>query len=421
MKRALIITVGTSTNGADDITVRLAEDIRLCAPTHIVFVVTDLSKSTAMRIIEALALTPEHYEFLKLDSPHDLQEIFHKVNDTIRQLVEKGYPPENISVNYTSGTKVMSSGAVISAVFNACETLRYIFSSPQKGVSSRVITTSPRAIFAYRDIMLARTLCLEMRFSAAADILHAVDESLLGGAEMSLLANLRLVARAYHHWDNFHYGEFLKIYPEVQFELQELEEFRLSSDQLPRITALADDVQQGSITPLVLVDLYNNALRRQLERKYDDALARLYRAAEMLAQWVLRRDYDIASDDLDTRKVPPKYRESYNVLRSMEDGKVKMGLRKSYELLALLGAQIGMLFQDNSDLQKLIEQRRRLMLAHGVTAGSETICVSFMSFVRELLAGEVPEIDELQALLQFPWLLKGNTVHSNLTRQPEGL
>ena len=96
----------------------------------------------------------------------------------------------------------MSSGAVLSAVFNACESLRYIFAGSARE-EKQVVLTSPRAVFASQDIQLSLTLISDMQFMSASRVLENMDRSLLRDEESKLANALHLLAEAYNFWDNF--------------------------------------------------------------------------------------------------------------------------------------------------------------------------------------------------------------------------
>src|SRR5262249_3704336 len=93
-----------------------------------------------------------------------------------------------------------------------------------------------------------------------------------------------------------------------------------------------------------VLDLLANARRRRDERRYDDAVARLYRGLEALAQAHLRQDHGIA----DTGAVPlsavPESLRSALSAKPDQAGILKLGLRDDYCLLQGLGNPLGRRF-----------------------------------------------------------------------------
>ncbi len=101
----------------------------------------------------------------------------------------------------------------------------------------------------------------------------------------------------------------------------------------------------------MVVDLINNARRQIEEGKYDDALARLYRACEMLAQLrLLQKGINSSDVDLNNDKVPKKS---------------KGWLAKSYQLLDEMGDELGQRYTSDRKLQAILNERNYSILAHG--------------------------------------------------------
>ncbi len=401
MAKAVIVTVGTVFEGRENILNVLAQELIRVAPGYVAFVVSKESREAAAKIAQRAQLAPDCTAYVELETPHDLNEVFARTNEVIRRLLAAGYSTADISVNYTSGTKVMSSGVVLAAVFNQCSELRYIYEGGAQG--DRVIITRPEAVSAYRDLLLATRLVEELRFQSASDLLARIDTSLLSDYDSNVLITLRKLAQAYNAWDTFLPARFVEIVGELPANLEPLKKFTIDSGTLGLLAQLAGDLAQEEYSPLIFADMVNNAVRRMLEGKYDDAVARLYRALEMLAQFVLKR-YGIDTDDVDTRRIPPRYRVNFEALRSMDDGRVRIGMRKAYELLGILEAPLGLRYQQKKELQPLLEIRSKSILAHGTSCISEGDCRAFLRASLDLFVGEIPDFCEICHNLQFPWL-----------------
>jgi CRISPR-associated protein (TIGR02710 family) len=131
-------------------------------------------------------------------------------------------------------------------------------------------------------------------------------------------------------------------------------------------------------------DLLANAERCAHRGRYDDAVARLYRATELLAQIRLRRVYDIQTGDvwLDSPAIAecPAALELLEKARAQavplsegsrgadtRDRQVKIGLWQAYSLLGALGDPLGEHFlADSRHLKGFLEMRHRSILAHGL-------------------------------------------------------
>lgn len=410
--KAIIMTVGLPGDQGGDVLDALQLDLNALRPETLVLIPTVQSLPNAQRLLERSGLGPDRCEIVPLAGAHDLDEVFRAVNAVIQNLVHRGYSPGQIAINYTSGTKVMGSGAVLSAVFNKIMELRYItgLASVREGperARHRLLTTKPGAVFAYQELLEARSMLLDLRFRSAHAALSAVQEDLLTPEERHLCNALSLLTRAYGEWDNFYPNRFLALYSEADLSREMLDPFRLREGQIGAIQKIAAEIESGQPGPAVITDLVNNASRRLALGRNEDALTRLYRSLEMLGQWILLRDFKIDTNNVDTRRIPPRDRVRFEALRSMDDGQVRIGFHRTYELLAIYGSNIGLKFTSDAVMRNFIESRADSILGHGLRPASREDAQRVMDHARELIGVEITDLDTLARLLQFPWLLDG--------------
>ena len=132
-----------------------------------------------------------------------------------------------------------------------------------------------------------------------------------------------------------------------------------------------------------MLDLLCNARRRKAEGRYDDAVARLYRAVEALAQDQLRREHGIA----DTGKVPlDRVPLSLRARYPADAAELKLGLQEAYLLLSELGDPLGQRFAGlgwHEPKHSPLTARNQSILAHGFAPVGATI---FESLWRGCLA-----------------------------------
>lgn len=411
LPKAIIMTVGLPGDQGGDVLDALQLDLNALKPETLVLVATVQSLPNAQRLLERSGLGPDRCEIVTLSGAHDLDEVFRAVNAVIQGLVRRGYTPGQIAINYTSGTKVMGSGAVLSAVFNKIMELRYItgLASVREGperARHRLLTTKPGAVFAYQDILAAHSMLLDLRFRSAHAALSAVQEDLLTPEERHLCTSLSLLTRAYGEWDNFYPDHFLALYSEADLSREMLEPFRLREGQIEAIHKTAAEIESGHPGPCVITDLLNNAARRLTLGRSEDALTRLYRSLEMLGQWILLRDFKIDTNNVDTRRIPPRDRVRFEALRSMEDGQVRIGFHRTYELLGIYGSAVGLKFTSDAVMRNFIESRADSILGHGLHPASHEDAQRIMAHAHELIEVEVADLDDLAHRLQFPWLLE---------------
>lgn len=121
--------------------------------------------------------------------------------------------------------------------------------------------------------------------------------------------------------------------------------------------------------PLALIgDLRENARRCAERGRFDDAVGRLYRATELLAQARLRSRYGLHTGDLavDHPAIPFASRERLERLRGAEDGRVRVSLVAGYRLLEEMGDPLGRYFAERQEVMQLLEARNHSLFAHGL-------------------------------------------------------
>lgn len=154
-------------------------------------------------------------------------------------------------------------------------------------------------------------------------------------------------------------------------------------------------------------DLLANAGRRRTEARYDDGVARLYRAVEALAQLALSERHGIqGTDDVPLESVPEPLRHEW---ASRADGeKLRLGLQDSFELLDALGDEVGQKFKRAGlhDLkQSPLTARNQSILAHGFQPVSTNVFGKLWKAAMDL--GGFTEQD----LTTFPRLAKPENCH----------
>ncbi len=411
MKRALVLTVGTGTGPDVDIEQPLMKTVKESHPDYTLFVATEASRKHAENIAKSIGLDPSEWDLCLLRHFDDVEEVFLEVCDAIREVVRQGFSPGDIQVDFTSGTKAMSAGAVLAAVHENCNSLKYITGKRQDGVvidgTERFVSLRPHAVLANYDIKAAVELIKRLRFQPAILILAAIDPNLLGEDRKKLLSSLMAVAQAYDFWDRFEHIKFKAAIRKADWRFHELEPFRVDEQVIKSVHGIGQVLKKGSlaVTEEVILDLFNNAERRTMEGRYDDAVARLYRLTEMLAQHLLRVRHGIDTGNVDPSRAPAHFRKTLEAHRDTScENRIKTGLRVSYELLAALGEEIGERYMTDSELRHLLNERNRTILAHGSMPVAVSLYRKLRGKIVELLKLEIHDFQARAGVLNFPWL-----------------
>ncbi|MDI6793613.1 MAG: TIGR02710 family CRISPR-associated CARF protein, partial [bacterium] len=151
-----------------------------------------------------------------------------------------------------------------------------------------------------------------------------------------------------------------------------------------------------------LADLFANAARRAEEGKFDDAVARLYRAVELLAQFFLARK-GIDAGDIDLESLPLNLREKYSQMKDPK-GKIKIAQERGYILLEEMGEELGQAFLESKRLRNALKSRNDSILAHGLTPISSDDYQKLAEEVTKLAFVFLPALEKLKTEAEFAHL-----------------
>ncbi len=407
IKKLLILTVGTGTRPDINIVRPLIKTIKDSAPDFIGFIVSQESNKFAKEIASGLNWPPDKLDTLILSNPENIEIIYSQINNWIRTLVVRGYSPDEITIDFTSGTKAMTSGAVLAGVAWGCAGLKYITGKHKNGIvqdgTEMFITVQPNTILTHKQIEIGKNLIKQFRFDSALSVFTSVNRALLNEWEIRLLDGYINVSHAYDYWDRFMQNRVEGYMSKIPGDLKELDIYRIPKEIQQRLIVIYKAQEREEIIEDMLGDLYNNALRRFTEGKFDDATARLYRLVEMLGQMVLWKNYRIKTGDVPEDSIPEHLKKSFEENRDPLDNRIKIGLKKSYELLQGLGHPLGEIFFQNKKISGLLKQRNESFLAHGTKPISKEACQSLFREARILLECVIQNFGQILKDLKFPW------------------
>jgi len=399
--RGLLISVGTGIGDSPESIVHAIKlSIKEKNPERIAFLVSPQSKKNAEEVAKMLNLSENTFSFFEVSDPNDLDMAFSEAKKAINWLNSEGIPTEEVISDFTSGTKPMSSAIVLVSFLNNVERLSYVQGKRVKGIvvagTERIITFSPILTFFEKCISQAKEYLKKYQYEAALKILKFPQtyKEILDEKEGKRVESLISLIRAYNYWDKFNHlyatGEFKKI----DFSL--FKEFKPTDVKILHI--IGNAIKNKKIKKEIIVDLFANAERRFKEGKYDDCVARLYRALEMLVQWRLKEKFGLDTGDIDLSKVPDK--EKWYNYKNPRDGKIKLPLYASYELLKSLKDPVG---NEIEHIEGLLSIRNNSILAHGVVPVEEKQSKKFFEDTKNILQKHILEFQSILNKLKFPW------------------
>lgn len=422
MAKALIATVGGTTQP-------IIKSITEHQPEFVCFLCSQESVDLVAAIKQGVKdqLQPQTISFQDFkvisNDVGDLIKCYEDALTCVNHLKSRGYQAEDIVVDYTGGTKTMSV-----ALGLACVAQGYSFSyvsghqRTKEGLGIVVDGTeevrtgiSPWSLFAVEESQLIATLFNQCQFAAAEQATRRLlDRAGLEPRKRRYFQIVEKLCLAYGLWDRFDHAGAMKLLKE---NLLSLDQFVTDSgavqyarlletlrDNTQWLSQMANDTK-GFTKPArcQVIDLISNAARRASEGKFDDAVARLYRALEFEGQVSLAEPplHIQGSDKVPLEKVPESLREEYLQRHGAPDSPtLKLPLFSTFRLLKEIGHESGLRFdQYREKLEGILSARNSSILAHGNTPIKESTYNSLNQTLCTVL--------NLTELIEFPKLPVG--------------
>ena len=412
MKKILVATVGGSC-------APIVNAVQMDSYDHVFFVCSTGSRGSEMAvngegkpckegrdgrkdksIVAQTGLSEDRYTKWSLEDPDNLgicYQRFKELRATIRQTF--GHE-SHVVANYTGGTKTMSVALSMAALASGWEL--------QVNRGPRVDLVKVRhgdvPVFAamsdiYEDqyTILSNQAVRRYDYGLASVLANDLLKMHLSPDSQRTWADVHAVATGFSLWDSF---DHLKA-------LGHLMPFgRYYSNHLVALKKLTGQEEGNGYEPVA--DLLNNAERRASQERFDDAVARLYRATEMVAQIRLSREHGLDSNKLTLNDLPEDLRSEYEPFVRDKD-KVLLGLRESFGLLDRLDDPVGRLFLDKGNaVIGALTTRNNSIFGHGTDPvgleGYEKVKLTLHGFIFEAVRLAEGRLDVPQFPRDLPML-----------------
>ncbi len=361
--KALIISVGDNPDS-------VAVTINLLKPECLCFFVSENNKGIIDgQIIPKITIPPKRWDQIATPDPEDLKKCCGSLVSGLQGLLGRwGVEPSQLTVDYTGGTKTMSS-ALLLCTIDASSSYHYTGHMEQKvyqgNLWDELVLMERRA---------AATTFNRGRYQQAAFLFQRIEGRVSGGSK-PLYKALAELSGGYALWDAFDYKGGWNKLQSARKALEMAALFGGPSGISGLMSGLKENILflekivmgRQEVKAEIFLDLLANARRRaELEQRYEDATERLYRAIEVLAQ-VRLFEKGFNTNDIDTVRLPSTLKEEFvQRYTSRIDGKIKIGLEAAYRLLSELGDRLGEAFtQQWNNLKVPLEARNNSILAHG--------------------------------------------------------
>jgi len=370
--------------------------------------------------------------FVTIDDPLDFNHCFEKANQAVDILTGENVYPNETLLDYTGGSKVMSSAlvaatlgkgfryALISATFG--EGYRYVYMGENRqegdgssyiegGMEEVLASTNPWEVRALESKRKIQRNFNNYRFQTVIDYIDSLQKEKLHSDRVEyLLKAIRELAEGYFRWDRFHYKgvkeklqkstedfatyrDLAQTNNDLTFSVEETNENIRFLSELQEETFGFDFEKR--IGRKLVTDMFWNATRRGEEGKYDDATVRLYRTVEMFGQVEIYEELGHHTDSVPLELIPEKMRPDLN--KKADEEAVELGLKDNFVLLSELGNEVGQKYLRHEDeLKKVMRTRNTSFLTHNYK--------SIEKDQFESLRTKILEIFEIRYEIKFPEL-----------------
>lgn len=362
-------------------------------------------------------------DLIIVDDPDDLSECYQRITEKIRQ-IEQEFPHAELLADYTGGTKTMSVSLGLAAidyqltVYLTTSTTRQNLIRVERGERVQRATTTSVKITRTLEQLLPSFLEQYNYPAAIAELENLLQNMELSPGDRKQIQKQLDLCYGFNCWDRFEHSqawEYLSPYlKDEKLRSHILFLKRVMGNREKIALAVNDnftapDKMRGHNYEIV-EDLLLNAERRAKLERYDDAVARLYRALELLAQVRLFNEYELMTGNLELTKIPESLHPKYEKMRS-EKGNVQIALRQAYILLTeLKDPALSELYkQYEKAIFDKLQTRNYSILAHGLSPINKSNYQDFkekiVGFIQEGLNNCTKNQGSNLVACQFPTVL----------------
>ena len=352
---------------------------------------------------EGLPLDPGRYDLVELPDGQDFAacvETLRQLTPVVQEWLARG-DQYQVVVDFTGGTKCMSAALVLQAHRWRC-LFSYVGGAERTKEGVGVVVSgkeqvlhahNPWDALGFQAVEEIVALFDQQAFAPAAALADKAMRSVGEPSRKRELNALKLLAEAFDAWDRFdhqravtRFQELSKYDNDLRAVLGQSKADQLRSYSHAQTAYLRKLGERHSPRMEHVVDLLANAQRRKTEGRIDDAVARLYRAIESLAQVALAERHQITNTkQVALDRVPEPLRGQW-VSRANE-GTIFLGLQDAYALLDAVGDAVGAKFKELQlhDTQRSpLTARNQSILAHGFERVSDQVFAQLWNAVLQL-------------------------------------
>jgi len=383
----------------------VAAAIRHWRPARIMFLCSDQTRASVTAALAAASspIGPGCTDQIVLRDPQNLEWVLRDLRPLDAYVLSWQQRGDNYAavVDFTGGTKVMSAALALVARRWKCD-FAYVGGRERSkdgvgvvlsGREEQFTCFNPWDALGFQAVEDAVTVFNHGGYAAAAALLDGAVKNAGQPALKRELATLKAVVDAYAAWDCFdhdkakrHFDDALKnrndlaaIFPhETRSLVARLERHRDRAAQL---------ASESEATAAWVEDLVQNAARRAAEGRFDDAVARLYRAFEALAQVRLREAHGIPdTKHVRVEQLPDTLRTEW-ANRGRDNRSFMLGLQDAWCVLKGCNDELGRRFFElglADEQRSPLVARNQSILAHGFQPVGKDVYTQLDEHLRSL-------------------------------------
>ncbi len=416
MAKTLILSVGGSLSP-------LIISVKHHSPENLIFFA---SKDTELQIEQLLSnLIKEGFEIKKHDkivtpSAEDLNQCLHSLLTKLPEILSRwSVSSSDLIVDYTGGTKSMSSALVL-ATIEKTSTFSYIGGEERNKDGIGVVIDGKEKVLRkanpWDEMAIEEKKRIEIlfntgRYTLAKDSAEKAKEK-VSEKEKPFFEMLSHLIESYQLWDSFKYREatnkLRKAIHDLEMCCSRLEPYH------PLFLLLNHTKENQEFLKNIdtdgrkrILDLLANAKRRaNFEGRYDDAIVRIYRAIEKSAQLELKK-HNLDASNIDSKLLPGSIREEIEKkYYNQRKNKIQTPLYGSCQILKEIEKEKGQkglgskFFEMERELNNsIIENRNLSIIVHGENPIDrekfEKALMTAFEFL-DIKEAELPEFPELK-------------------------
>jgi len=383
MSKLMIMSVGGSPEP-------LKKSIAEHQPEILIFFVSHDSNLKSGEVLQGAGFKPK-VETEITENPNSLFECYKAAKRCVDRAARHKIPEQDIIVDYTGGTKVMSAALLLATVGHAYG-FNYVGGDTRSKEGLGVVENghekmysdmNPWSAFAEEERRQVVILFNARRYSAVIQILDLCKREL--PTQISTFFQfVRPLANGFLLWEQFRHKEALDCLKKGAAQLSDYlkhytnENYQRLSDELKVhinfISEIMAKTNGMQLFDFILVkELINNARRRIADKRYDDASARIYRALELYGQICFEKKIGCTTDKVKPTKIPQELRDEFiHKYRDPHTDMMKLPLQATYEVLRAAGHEAGKRFYEyEAKIKNIQSSRNKSILAHGIQPVNE--------------------------------------------------